>query len=146
MPPPKEVPVPHPEGERETPASSPLSATSVEPAELVIVDTPGGRFRAQFSSDLPISSSGTLVFFTQFLATTGAFEAFVADAPLSYASKRAHSPRDILGTLVLGMICEHFHYAHLSALRGNELSASLLGLKHIVSEDCVRRALRRIEL
>jgi hypothetical protein len=145
MSPPNETPAPNPEGEPKTPARPPAAPASASPAEPQIVDTPGGRFRAQFSSDLPISSSGALVFFAQFLAATGAFDALVADAPLSYASNRAHQPRDILGTLVLGMIGGHFRYAHLSALRGDELAPRLLGLDHIVSEDCVRRALRRIE-
>jgi hypothetical protein len=113
--------------------------------EPQIVDTPGGRFRAQFTPDLPVSSLGALVFFAQYLAATGAFDALVADTPLGYASNRAHAPRDVLGTLFLGILAGHYRYAHLAALRGDDIAPRLLGLGTIVSEDCVRRALRRID-
>ncbi|MFA6287286.1 MAG: transposase [Opitutaceae bacterium] len=108
------------------------------------MDTPGGRFRAQFDPGLPVSSLGALVFFAQYLAATGAFDALIADTPLCYASNRAHSPRDVLGTLLLGILSGHYRYAHLAALRGDDIAPRLLGLDVIVSEDCVRRALRRI--
>ena len=110
-----------------------------------IVDTPGGRFRAQFTPDLPVSSLGQLVFFAQFLAATGAFDALVEGTPLCYHSNRAHAPRDVLGTLLLGILSGHYRYAHLAALRGDDIAPRLLGLNVIVSEDCVRRALRRID-
>jgi hypothetical protein len=86
------------------------------------VDTPRGRFRAQFTPDLPVSSLGALVFFAQFLATTKAFDSLVADTPLGYASDRAHSPRDVLGTLLLGLLSGHYRYAHLAALRGDDIA------------------------
>jgi hypothetical protein len=69
----------HPGGEP-APTDSPPAADHA--AEPCIVDTPGGRFRAQFTPDLPVSSLGALVFFAQFLATTGAFDSLVADTPL----------------------------------------------------------------
>ncbi|HEY9247707.1 MAG: transposase [Verrucomicrobiota bacterium] len=94
---------------------------------------------------MPVSALGALVFFTQYLAATGAFDALIADTPLRYASNRAHTPRDVLGTLLLGMLSGHYRYAHLAALRGDDIAPRLLGLDAIVSEDCVRRALRRID-
>ena len=109
-----------------------------------MVDTPGGRFRAQFAPELPGSAMGALVFFAQFLAATGAFDALVADTPLCYESNRAHPPRDVLGTLLLGILPGHCRYAHLAALRCDDIAPRLLGLRTIVSEDCVRHALRRI--
>lgn len=111
----------------------------------MVVDTPGGRFRAQFTPDLPVSSLGALVFFAQFLAATRAFDELVSDTPLCYGSNRAHAPRDVLGTLLLGILSGHYRYAHLAALRGDDIAPRLLGLDSIVSEDCVRRALRRID-
>ena len=131
----------HPEGESENPDHK---ATPSDAAEVLIVDTPGGRFRAQFAPELPVSPLGALVFFTQYLCATGGFEALVADTPLCYSSNRAHRPRDVIGTLLLGMLSGHYRYAHLAALRGDDIAPSLLGLKSIVSEDCVRRALARI--
>lgn len=132
----------HPGGEPEPADRQPAAADADEPW---IVDTPGGRFRAQFTPDLPVSSLGALVFFAQFLATTGAFDSLVADTPLCYGSNRAHSPRDVLGTLLLGILSGHYRYAHLAALRGDDIAPRLLGLRVIVSEDCVRRALKRID-
>ena len=132
---------PHPPGEAARIVPVCVANDDVEP---LIVDTPGGRFQAQFVPDLPVSSLGALVFFAQFLATSGGFEALVADTPLSYESNRAHAPRDVLGTLLLGILSGHYRYAHLAALRCDALAPSLLGLAAIVSEDCVRRALRRI--
>jgi hypothetical protein len=132
---------PHPPGEAARIVPVCVANDDVEP---LIVDTPGGRFQAQFVPDLPVSSLGALVFFAQFLATSGGFEALVADTPLSYESNRAHAPRDVLGTLLLGILAGHYRYAHLAALRCDALAPSLLGLAAIVSEDCVRRALRRI--
>lgn len=131
----------HPQGESVRPEPTLAPGDAAEP---LIVDTPGGRFRAQFAPDLPVSSLGALVFFAQFLAATGAFDALVADTPLGYGSNRAHAPRDVLGTLLLGILSGHYRYAHLAALRGDDLAPRLLGLGAIVSEDCVRRALRRI--
>jgi hypothetical protein len=132
----------HPQGE---PPRSGRSPSPSEDDEPLIVDTPGGRFRAQFTPELPVSSLGALVFFAQYLATTGAFDALIADTPLRYESNRAHAPRDVLGTLLLGMLSGHYRYAHLAALRGDDIAPRLLGLDLIVSEDCVRRALRRID-
>lgn len=130
----------HPQGESDSADRQPAAAAS----EPWIVDTPGGRFRAQFTPDLPVSSLGALVFFAQYLATTGGFDSLIADTPLGYGSNRAHSPRDVLGTLLLGILSGHYRYAHLAALRGDDIAPQLLGLKMIVSEDCVRRALKRI--
>jgi hypothetical protein len=116
----------HPEGESKTPDHK---ATPSDAAEVLIVDTPGGRFRAQFTPELPVSPLGALVFFTQYLCATGGFEALVADTPLCYSSNRAHRPRDVIGTLILGMLSGHYRYAHLAALRGDDIAPSLLGLK-----------------
>jgi len=44
----------------------------------------------------------------------------------------------------LGILAGHYRYAHLAALRGDDIGPRLPGLRTIVSEDCVRRALRRI--
>lgn len=132
----------HPQGED---PRSQLESSPSEGAQPLILDTPGGRFRAQFTPELPVSSLGALVFFAQYLAATGSFDALITDTPLSYLSNRAHSLRDILGTFLLGILSGHYRYAHLAVLRGDEIAPSLLGLRTIVSEDCVRRALQRID-
>lgn len=104
----------HPGGE---PAPTGNKAVSDKDDEPWIVDTPGGRFRAQFTPDLPVSSLGALVFFAQFLAATGAFDRLVADTPLCYGSNRAHAPHDVLGTLLWGSfrdtVLRHFQWVIL---------------------------------
>jgi hypothetical protein len=44
-----------------------------------------------------------LVFFAEFLATTGVFERWVSSCPLEYHSGNASDKRDVLGTLMLGL-------------------------------------------
>lgn len=53
--------------------------------------------------------------------------------------KRPNTPskRDVLGTV----LCGHRRYAHISALRGDNLNAPWLGTEGVVSEDSVRRNL-----
>src|SRR5260370_13352855 len=76
----------------------------------------------------------------EFLKTAGLFDAFVADCPLHYTSTNAPKKRDVLGTAMLAMLAGHKRYAHIAALRGDEVLPELLGMSRIVSEDAVRRA------
>ena len=128
----------HPAGEAET-------ALVLREEEELTIDTPGGRYRATFDERTPVSSLASMVFFAQFMEASGRFEAFCCDTPLTYASPNAPAPRDVLGTLLLGILAGHHRYAHLSALRFDEVSPGLLGLSGVVSEDSVRRGLRRLD-
>lgn len=87
---------------------------------------------------------GGLAYFVEFLATTGLFESFVDECPLSYESNHAPAKRDILGMVVLSVLRGHTRYAHMSALGGSELDSQLLGMKKIPSEDSVRAALGKL--
>ena len=62
---------------------------------------------------------GQLVFFAQFLAATGVFERWVSQCPLAWRSGNAPDKRDVLGTLMLGLLAGHRRYAHITALRGD---------------------------
>lgn len=130
----------HPQGESDN-----VLVSSPAADEELLVDTPGGRFRASFDDRMPVSSLASLVFFAQFLHASGRFEALCKDLPLSYTSPNAPVPRDVVGTLVLGILAGHWRYAHLSALRFDEVAPGLLGLGRVVSEDSVRRGLRRVD-
>ena len=46
---------------------------------------------------------------------------------------------DILGTLFLSVLSGHWRYAHIAALRADAVSAAVLGMDTVVSEDTVRR-------
>lgn len=88
---------------------------------------------------------GQLVFFAEFLAATGVFERWVSACPLEYRSGNAPDKRDVLGTLMLGLLAGHRRYAHITALRGDAVAAQALGMNKVVSEDALRRALERID-
>ena len=66
---------------------------------------------------------GQLVFFAQFLAATGVFDRWVSQCPLAYRSGNAPDKRDVLGTLMLGLLAGHRRYAHITS-------------HHITSQRC----------
>ena len=111
-----------------------------------VVDTLGGRMHVRWDEGAAATPHGQLVFFAEFLATTGAFERWVSACPLEYRSGNAPDKRDVLGTLMLGLLAGHRRYAHITALRGDAVAAQALGMNRIVSEDALRRALERIDL
>ena len=116
-----------------------------EPAEPQVVDTLGGRMHVRWDEGAAAMPHGQLVFFAEFLAATGVFERWVSECPLSYRSGNAPDKRDVLGTLLLGLLAGHRRYAHITALRGDAVAAQALGMNKVVSEDALRRALERID-
>jgi hypothetical protein len=109
------------------------------------VDTPGGRYFAEFDNEAPVTREGQLIFFAQFLHTAGLWERFLARAPLRYEGNRGSEVVDVLGTAALSILCGHWRYAHINNVRGDRLNPPLLGLRQTVSEDVVRRAMKRID-
>ena len=128
----------HPSGEG---AGGPPSGHS----DPVLVPTAGGLFRVRWDESAKVSALGGFAFFAQFLDATNLFNAWVAGCPLERGSNRAHRTRDVLGTALLSILNGHTRYAHVTALRGDVVNASLLGMTRIVSEDTVRRSLKRME-
>jgi|CXWL01.1.fsa_nt_gi hypothetical protein len=127
----------HPEGE--------VSATLAPcQSDTFPINTAGGIFHVRFDPDARVSAQGGMVPFAQFLQASQLFARWVADAPLSYASNRAHDVIDVLGTILLSMLNGHYRFAHMMALRGDTVTPGLLGMKQVVSEDSVRRALKRL--
>ncbi|MDE1949941.1 MAG: hypothetical protein KGI35_15085, partial [Burkholderiales bacterium] len=106
------------------------------------MDTLGGRMHVRWDEGATATPHGQLVFFAEFLATTGVFERWVAECPLSYRSGNAPDKRDVLGTLMLGLLAGHRRYAHITALRGDALAAQALGMAKVISEDALRRGKR----
>jgi hypothetical protein len=51
----------------------------------------------------------------------------------------------VLGTATLSVLCGHWRYAHINAVRGDTLNPGLPGMSTTVSEDGVRRAMKRME-
>ena len=128
----------HPMGERDEPRKTQL-ATAAEQA--MAVDTLGGRMHVRWDETAQATPHGQLVFFAEFLATAGVFDRWVEDCPLNYSSPNASGKREVLGTLMLGILAGSRRYAHIAGVRGDAVAAQALGLAGIVSEDSVRRAL-----
>ncbi len=53
--------------------------------------------------------------------------------------ERLARKRDVLGTLMLGILAGSKRYAHIAGVRGDAVAAQALGMSGVVSEDSVRR-------
>jgi len=109
------------------------------------VDTPGGRYYAEIDDEAPVTREGQLIFSAQFLHVGGRWERFVNSTPLRYEGNRGSRVVDVLGTAALSILCGHWRYAHINAVRGDTLNPALLGMSGTVSEDVVRRAMKRMD-
>src|ERR1700674_5623611 len=130
------VPVVHPTGEQLTVASAVEGPVTVE--------TFAGRVHLEWEPAASVTTMGQLAFFIEYLKQAGLFDGFVAGCPLHLTSPNAPSKRDVLGTVLLSVLSGHWRYAHITALRGDGVNAPLLGMRKVVSEDAVRRALGKI--
>lgn len=127
----------HPKGE--------AKISSKQPEALIPIDTFGGRIHVEWNPESAVTPLGQLPFFIDFLKTADLFDPWVKECPLSYASPNAPSNRSVLGTLFLSVLAGHWRYAHINTVRCDGVNPCLLGMEKIVSEDSVRRALKKIE-
>ena len=65
--------------------------------------------------------------------------------PLRYHGNRGSGATNVVGTAALSILCGHWRYAHINSVRGDTLNPPLLGMRHVLSEDVVRRVLKRID-
>lgn len=128
---------PHPQGESLSPTQS--AAREVAFPSLP-VDTVGQRYHVEWDPLAPVTPLGQLVFFCQFLSTSGLYSSWLAGCPLVYSSPNAPGVADVLGTAVLAALSGANRYAHVTALRGDQVNPRGLGMKKVVSEDSLRRA------
>ena len=68
------------------------------------------------------------------------WQEFVASCPLTYSSPNAPTVAEILATIVYSILIGQHRYAHMTALSGDAVMASLFGVKTFRSQDSVRRA------
>ena len=132
-------------GEAKRKALAGRRETGEQGQEPQVVDTLGGRMHVRWDQKGAATPHGQLVFFAEFLDATGVFERWVSSCPLAYRSGNAPDKRDVLGTLLLGLLAGHRRYAHITALRADAVAAQALGMNKVVSEDALRRALERID-
>jgi len=129
-------------GEANEPKKTALANAS---AQAMVAETMGGRMHVRWDETAQATPHGQVVFFAEFLATAGVFDRWVDGCPLRYGSPNASGARDVLGTLMLGILAGSKRYAHIAGIRGDAVAAQALGLKALVSEDSVRRALKAME-
>ena len=127
------------------PMGEPKSMDLVAVAGPVAVDTFGGRVHVEWDGQAAVTPLGQLPFFIEFLQVSGRFDPWVESCPLVLKRPNAPSKRDVLGTALLSILCGHRRYALISALRGDNLNAPLLGMEAVVSEDSLRRNLGKID-
>ncbi len=108
------------------------------------VDTFGGRVHVEWDVQSSVTPLGQLPFFIEFLKLGNLLEPWIDDCPLHLTSPNAQSKRDVLGTMLLSILAGHKRYAHITTIRCDNVNPSLLGMKQIVSEDSLRRALLKI--
>src|SRR5258708_16254369 len=128
------IPEIHPQGEN-------LACQIDHVMNRVAVDTYGGRVHIDWDHETPVTPLGQLAFFIEFLKRTELFDHWIATCPLKLISPNAPQQRDILGTILLSVLSGHTRYSHITTVRTDKVNAPLLGMKKIVSEDSVRRAL-----
>ena len=126
-------------------AKSEVVAALMEAVTRWPLDTPGGRFYAEWESQAPVTREGQLMFFFQFIEAGDRWREFLADCPLDYTGNRGSGKLNVMGTALLSILCGHWRYAHINSVRGDTINAGLLGMDRIVSEDVVRTALKRME-
>lgn len=110
------------------------------------VQTPNGLTQVQWDNSQATTPLGQLVFFAQYLECSGLFSELVADAPLDYNSNNAPAVKDVLGTLALSILSGHKRYSNMGQLYGDEVSAEILGLNKICSDDSARRGVKRMKI
>jgi hypothetical protein len=128
----------HPKGDSE------LTVKKREIAALV-ADTFDGKIHIEWDPEAQVTPLGQLPFFIQFLKVGHLFEPWVTDCPLQYESNNAPKKVNILGSLLLSILSGHTRYAHITSLMGDSVNAQLLGMSKVVSNDCARRALNRMD-
>lgn len=61
------------------------------------------------------------------------------------SSLRGSGKLNVMGSMLLSILCGHWRFAHINAVRGgNTVNAGLLGIARIVSQDVARTALKRM--
>ena len=118
-------------------------AVTVESGQ--VVETLGRRIRVEWDPGASVTPMGQLVYFAQFLATGGLFAEWVRDSPLHYTSPNAPAKQDVLGTLALAILAGHHRYAHITAMRGDQVNPVGLGMSRVCSEDSVRLAFKKVD-
>ena len=111
--------------------------------DKLLIECLDERFEIQWDNEAKVTPMGSLVFFAQYVKAGGLLDRLCKASPLVYESPNAPEERDVFGTVLLSILNGQTRYAHINALRGDQVGADVLGLGKIVSEDSIRRAFKR---
>ena len=128
----------HPEGAFEITAAQ-------EEIGALNADTFDGKIHIEWDPQAQVTPMGQLPFFIQYLKMGHLFEPWVDECPLQYVSNNAPKKVNILGSFLLSILSGHTRYAHMTSLMSDSVNAKLLGMSKVVSDDCARRALQRLD-
>src|SRR5258708_700885 len=109
------------------------------------VDTFAGKIQVKWIPEAAGSSLGLMPYVIEVLQTSGRLDGWVEGCRLESTSPNAPEKRDVLGTILLSVLSGHWRYADISAIRGDGVNPTLLGMSKVASEDSVRRALLAME-
>ena len=113
-------------------------------AEELRVATPGGRFQVRWDEGGSATALGQLAFFAEFLEVSGLFDRWAQGCPMCCTSPNAPAVVDVLGTWMLSILDGQYRYAHVAGLRGDAVAPRILGMKKIISDESLRRALAHL--
>ena len=108
------------------------------------VQTMAGRVQVRWEAESASTPMGQLAYFIEFLNLTGLWSRWVESCPLVYTSPNAPTKVDVLGTWMLSMLAGHRRYSHVTTMRCDGVNPGLLGMRRVISEDALRKALMRI--
>ncbi len=128
----------HPEGE------SKIAVSKGETGALN-AETFDGKIHIEWDPQAQVTPMGQLPFFIQYLKVGHLFEPWVDECPLHYVSNNSPKKVNILGSFLLSILSGHTRYAHMTSLMSDNVNAKLLGMTKVVSDDCARRALQRLD-
>jgi hypothetical protein len=109
------------------------------------LDSYNGKIDVEWEDNSPVTPYGNLSFFIEYLKVSGLFDSLVSSFPHNYSSNNSPKSRDIVGTILLSILCGHKRYAHITSLRNDKVNPDLLGMSKICSEDSVRRCFEKLE-
>src|SRR5665647_3901022 len=108
------------------------------------VQTMAGRVQVRWETESAATPMGQLAYFIEFLTVTGLWSRWQESCPLFYTSPNAPSKADVLGTWMLSVLSGHKRYSHVTTIRCAGVNPGLLGMRKVISEDALRRALTAI--
>ncbi len=127
------------------PESETKATTDSSKCNQIEVDTFDGKVFVDWDEEASVTPLAQLPFFIEFLKLGHRFNPWVDDCPLNYTSPNAPKKVDVLGSIFLSVLSGHKRFAHITSLMNDGVNAQLLGMNKVMSDDSVRRGLKKID-